>query len=64
MHIYHNHYKKFFTFFLHCNIKIFDYKKIESDFYKNKKPSQLVDTDVNKKLVSKKEPYGKNNSLI
>ena len=36
----------------------------KSVFYKNKKPFQLVDIDVNKILVSKKEPYGKNNSLI
>ena len=43
----------------------FDNKKIKKNgFYKNKKPFQLVDIDVNKILVSKKEPYGKNNSLI
>ena len=35
----------------------------KSVFYKNKKPFQLVDIDVNKILVSKKEPYGKNNSF-
>ena len=35
----------------------------KSVFYKNKKPFQLVDIDVNKILVSKKEPYGKNNAL-
>ena len=35
----------------------FDDKKIKkSDFYKNKKAFQLVDIDVNKILVSKKEP--------
>ena len=43
----------------------FDGKKIEkSEFYKNKKVFQIDDIDVNKILVSKKEPYGKNNSLI
>ena len=43
----------------------FDNKKIEkSDFYKNKKIFNIDDIDVNKILVSKKEPYGKNNSLI
>ena len=44
----------------------FNDKKIKkSDFYKkNKKIFNIDDTDVNKILVSKKEPYGKNNSLI
>ena len=44
----------------------FDNKKIKkSDFYnKNKKIFNIDDTDVNKILVSKKEPYGKNDSLI
>ena len=37
----------------------FDDKKIEkSDFYKNKKIFNIDDIDVNKILVSKKEPYG------
>ena len=38
----------------------------ESEFYnsKNKKIFNIDDIDVNKILVSKKEPYGKNNSLI
>ena len=35
----------------------------KNGFYKNKKPFQLVDIDVNKVLVSKKEPYGTNNVL-
>ena len=40
-------------------------KKIEKrGFYKNKKPFHIDDIDVNKMLVSKKEPYGKHNSLI
>ena len=44
----------------------FNDKKIKkSDFYKkNKKIFNIDDIDVNKILVSKKEPYGKNNSLI
>ena len=42
----------------------FDDKKIEkSDFYKNKKIFNIDDADINKILVSKKEPYGKNNSF-
>ena len=44
----------------------FDDKKIKkSDFYKkNKNIFNIDDVDVNKILVSKKEPYGKNNSLM
>ena len=42
----------------------FDDKKIEkNDFYKNKKIFNIDDTDVNKILVSKKEPYGTKNAL-
>ena len=42
----------------------FDDKKIEkSDFYKNKKIFNIDDIDVNKILVSKKEPYGTKNAL-
>ena len=38
----------------------FDDKKIKKrDFYKNKKAFQIDDIDVNKMLVSKKEPYQK-----
>ena len=38
---------------------IFDDKKIKkSNFYKNKKLSNVDDIDVNKILISKKEPYG------
>ena len=39
-------------------------KNQQSDFYKNKKVFQINNTDVNEILVSKKELYGKNNSLI
>ena len=44
----------------------FSNKNVEkSDFYnKNKKIFNIDDIDVNKILVSKKEPYGKNNSFI
>ena len=42
----------------------FNDKKItKSDFYKNKKPFHIDDFDVNKILVSKKEPYDKKNAL-
>ena len=37
----------------------FEDKKInKSNFYKNKKMFKIEDIDVNKILVSKKEPYG------
>ena len=37
----------------------FDDKKIKnSEFYQNKRVFQTDDVDVNKILVSKKEPYG------
>ena len=35
----------------------------KSDFYKNKKVDSIGDIDVNKILVSKKEPYGTKNSF-
>ena len=35
----------------------------KSNFYKNKKLFKIDDKDVNKILVSKKEPYGKTNSF-
>ena len=38
--------------------------KKKSGFYKNKKIFNVDDIDVNKILVSKKEPCFKNNSLI
>ena len=42
----------------------FDDKKIKkSNFYKNKKIISIDDIDVNKILVSKKEPYGTKNSF-
>ena len=38
----------------------FDDKKIKkSNFYKNKKLLNIYDIDVDKILISKKEPYGR-----
>ena len=43
----------------------FDDKKIKkTELYKYKKVFNIDDIDVNKILVSKKEPYDKNDSLI
>ena len=42
----------------------FDDEKIKkSDFYKNKKVTQIDIIDVNKIFVSKEEPYGIQNSF-
>ena len=42
----------------------FNNKKIKkSDFYKNKTIFNINDIDINNKLVSKKEKYGKYNSF-
>ena len=42
----------------------FDDKKIKKiEFYKSRKVFQIDDTDVNKILVSKKEPYGTKKGL-
>ena len=42
----------------------FDDKKIKkSDFYKNKKVFQIDDIDINKILISEKEPYSTKNAL-
>ena len=35
----------------------------KSNFYRNKKSFIIDDTDVNKILISKKEPYGKKTHL-
>ena len=67
--VYPNYYKK--NYFLSLtyiskstkNIN-FDDKKIKnSEFYRNKKAFQIDDIDVNKILVSLKEPYGTKNAL-
>ena len=43
---------------------IFDDKKInKSNFYKNKKLFSIYDIEVDKILISKKEPYGKKSSF-
>ena len=46
------------------NINFDDKKIIKSNFYKNKKFFKVDDIDVNKILVSKKEPYDKNLSTL
>ena len=40
------------------NINFRDTKIKKSDFYKNKKAFKIDEIDVDKRLVSKKEPYG------
>ena len=45
------------------NIDFNDKKIKKSDFYKNKTINSIDDIDVNKILVSKKEPYGIKNSF-
>ena len=45
------------------NINIDDRKINKSNFYKNKKLSKIDEIDVDKILVSKKEPYGTKKSL-
>ena len=45
------------------NINVDDKKFKKSAFYKNRKVFQIDDIDVNKILVSKKEPYGTKNAL-
>ena len=43
---------------------IFNNKKIsKSNFYKNKKLFNIYDKEVDKILISKKEPYGKKSSF-
>ena len=65
-----NYNKKIFEFFSLLYIRMngkninFNDKKIrKSEFYRNKKISNINDIDVNKILVSKKEPYGTKNSF-
>ena len=45
------------------SINLDDKKIKKSEFYINKKVFQIDDTDVDKILVSKKEPYGTKNTL-
>ena len=43
---------------------IFNHKKINnSNFYKNKKLFNIHDIDIDKIIISKKEPYGKKSSI-
>ena len=44
------------------NINFEDKNILKSDFYKNKKINNINNNDVNKILISKKEPYGTKNS--
>ena len=44
-------------------MEILTTKNKKSEFYKNKKEFQIGNIDVNKILVSKKEPYGTKNTL-
>ena len=53
-----NYYKK--KILLH---KFWQKKIKKSDFYKNKKINRIEDIDLNKILISKKEPYDNKNSL-
>ena len=45
------------------NINFIDKKVIKSNFYRNKKNFLYNDIDVNKILISKKEPYSKKGSF-
>ena len=45
------------------NINFDDEKIKKSEFYRNKKVTSIDDIDVNKILLSKKEPHGTNNVL-
>ena len=45
------------------SINFDDKKAIKSEFKKNKKVTSIADVDVNKILVSKKEPYDTKNAL-
>ena len=65
--VYLNYYKIFFYFFFTIYKNEGKEHKFQrqkkSDFYKNKKAFQIDYIDVNKILVSKKEPYDTKNSL-
>ena len=69
LHVHPNGYKKNFTFFLfnitrsRKSVNFGDKKAKNCDFYKNKKVIKIDDIDVNKILVSKKEPYGSKTSF-
>ena len=56
-------YKKNFSLSIRISRKNINFRDKKSDFYKNKKVTKIDDTDVNKILVSKEEPYGTTNSF-
>ena len=56
-------YKKFFSLSIRISRKNINFRDKKSDSYKNKKVTKIDDTDVNKILVSKEEPYGTTNSF-
>ena len=69
MHLYINSYKNFLLFFFTVyknerkEHKFWPQKIEKSDFYENKKRFRIDDIDVNKILLSKKEPYGINKTF-
>ena len=63
-----NHYKENLLFLSSIgmsgkNVKFWDKKIKRSDFCKNKNVTKIDDTDFNKILISKEEPYGPKNSF-
>ena len=62
-----NYYKKTFFYIKYKNEwkenEFWRQKNQKTDFYKNKKALKVDEIDVNKILVSKKEPYGTNKSI-
>ena len=69
LYVYLNYNNKIFYFFLTVNKNEWKERKFrwqknkESNIYLNKKVVKIDDTDVNKILVSKEEPYGTKNSF-
>ena len=53
----------FFSLMSAKNINFDNKKIIKTEFYKNKKVFQIDDIDINKILVSKKEPYDTKNTF-
>ena len=51
------------SFFRHPNYLYGDKKINKSNFHKNKKVFNIYDTQADKILISKKEPYGKKADL-
>ena len=69
LYVYLNYNNKIFYFFLTVNKNEWKERKFrwqknkKSNIYLNKKVVKIDDTDVNKILVSKEEPYGTKNSF-